>query len=217
MVVGKLVARGESWNEDVCYREYAGPSLCLSSDHEVRTHAPSGSPGSRGSAPLAGGLPRRRSTRLRAPERRPDRRFVREHDHDRRLAERSERRLRVQRRRRRRRGHRQRWAAGHLLRRQHGLEPPVPEQREHAVRGHHQVGGCRHESLGDGRDDGGHQQRRVARHLRLGVGAAVVHGIGAGESALRQQRGSDVHGVRGEVRHRGHQFHDARSVPRLRR
>ena len=56
-----------------------------------------------------------------------------------RLAERSDRRLRLQRRRRRRRRHRQRRAAGHVLFRQHGLESPVPEQGTHAVRRHHRA------------------------------------------------------------------------------
>ena len=84
---------------------------------------------------------RARAPRLQAPRSERDRRHLREHDHDDRLAERPDRRLRLQRRRRRGRRHRQRRPPRHLLRRQHGLEPPVPEQGAHALRGHHRPRG----------------------------------------------------------------------------
>ena len=71
-------------------------------------------------------------------------------------------------------------------------------------------------AMGHGRDDGGHQCRRVPRHLRLRVRSRVDERGTAGESALRQQREPHVHGGGGTVRDRRHGLHHARRLPRLR-
>ena len=86
-------------------------------------------------------LRRARAPRLQAPRPERDRRHFRQHHQGGRLAERPDRRLRLQRRRRRRRRRRWRRPSRHLLRRQQGLQPPVPQQGAHAVRGRHREGG----------------------------------------------------------------------------
>ena len=162
-------------------------------------------------------LRRARAPRLQAPRPERDRRHLRQHDQDGRLAERPERRLRLQRRRRRRRGHRRRRPPRPLLRRQHGLEPPVPQQGAHAVRGRHREGGRLDPHVGDRRLHGGHQRRRLPRHLRLRLRTRVVHAGPARQPALRQRRKGHFTERAARVRHRRLRLHHARRLPRLRR
>src|SRR5882672_6605127 len=51
--------------------------------------------------------------------------------------------------------------------RQHGVEPAVPEPGGHAVGVYHGVRGRGDAHLGHGGQPGGHQQRRVPRHLHV--------------------------------------------------
>ena len=78
--------------------------------------------------------------------------------------------------------------------------------------------GCRDEPLGDRRRDGGHQQRRLSRHLRLRLRTANGRSAEERANLLFINNGNRTFTeAAAQVRHRRHRLHHARGIPGLQR